>query len=459
MQTVTSRKTKIIFFLIIIILFSAVSLLAANTAFMVTNNIYQGVSVGDIHVGGLSAAEAERKISTVFSERTKHNPFITAVYNEQKWVISAQDIALTIQADKLAQQAYEVGRKGNIIHQLQERYIAINKGHSLALTVQYNNDKLYDIIAAIAKSIDRQPHNSRIKLIGTSNIEIVPEVIGRKVNIAGTLAEATATLNTKLSFVLPVIVEEIVPPIVSQDLVHIDGIIASYTTQFDPKDYNRTQNVLLAAKSINGTLLRTGDVFSFNTIVGLRLSKFGYKEAPVYINGMLVPDWGGGVCQVSSTLYNAILLADLGIEERTSHFRPPAYVPLGQDATVADNQLDFKFRNTLSQNIYITSEVIGNQLVVNVFGKRKENSPEIYIAVKDKKALEPRTFIKQDPELELGKEIIEVEGQKGFIVSTYRIKKVDGKIVSQEFLGSDEFIPVDKIVRIGSKIPPEQPQK
>ena len=142
MQSVTSRKTKIILFLIIIILFSAVSLLAANTAFMVTNNIYQGVSVGDIHVGGLSAAEAKRKISTVFSERTKHNPFITAVYNEQKWGISAQDIELTIQADKLAQQAYEVGRKGNIIHQLQERYIAINKGHSLALTVQYNNDKL-----------------------------------------------------------------------------------------------------------------------------------------------------------------------------------------------------------------------------------------------------------------------------------------------------------------------------
>ncbi|WP_425060975.1 VanW family protein [Sporomusa carbonis] len=458
MQTPTSKNANIILFLIIITLFSSVSMIAANIAFMVADEIYQGVTVGDIHVGGLSVAQAEQVIASQFKERTAKAP-ITLIYKDQKWPIAAQDIGLSIQADKLAQQAYAVGRTGNIIYRLKERYLAVNQGHSLPLTVYYNQDKLYQILATIAKSIDCQPQNATVKSAGKSNIEIVPEVIGRKVDLAKTMAEVNANLNTKLTFTLDIFVDEIIPAVVAHDLEHIDGIIASYTTQFDPWDQNRTQNVLLAAKSINGILVRSGEVFSFNNIVGLRLAKYGYKEAPVYINGVLVPDWGGGVCQVSSTLYNAALLADLSIEERTAHFRPPGYVPLGQDATVADDQLDFKFKNTLPQNIYITSEVFGNQLVVNIFGKHMENSAEIYVVAADKKVLEPNTIIKQDPDLELGKEVVETEGQKGFQVSTYRIKKIDGKIVKKEFLASDEFLPVDRIVRVGSKIPPHQPRK
>lgn len=458
-QTVTSKNTNILFFLIIIMLFSSVSMIAANTAFMVTNEIYRGVSVGDIHVGGLSVDQAQQKINTVFKERTEKGPVIIAKYKEQQWTISAQDIDLVIQADDLAECAFKVGRTGNIINRLQERYLAIHQGYSLPITVQYNRDKLQSILATIAKSINQEPKNARLKPINSVKIEVVPEVIGRKVDLPQTLVEVTSNLNTKLAFTFLIAVEEIMPPVIARDLEHIDGLIASYTTQFDSWDYNRTQNVLLASKSIDGALVRVGEVFSFNNIVGLRLAKFGYKEAPAYIDGMLVPDWGGGVCQVSSTLYNAVLLADLSIEERTPHYRPPGYVPIGQDATVADNLLDFKFKNTLAQNIYIISEVFGNQLVVNIYGKRMEDPPEIYVVSADRRVLEPTTLIKQDPSLDIGKEIVEVEGQKGFIVSTYRIKKVEGKVIKQEFLASDEFRPIDKVVRIGTKAPPQEPKK
>ncbi|WP_245823897.1 VanW family protein [Sporomusa malonica] len=459
MQTVTSKNSSIILFLIIIMIFSSISMIAANTTFMVTDGIYQGVTVGDIHVGGLSVTQAEQKIIAEFRERTAKAP-ITAVYQNQKWTITAQEIELGIEADKLAQQAYDVGRNGNIVHRLKERYLAVNKGHSLPLTAHYNHDRVHAILLDITRSIDRQPQNARLRLTGNSfNVEIVPETIGRRVDLTKTIAGISENLNTSLMFTLNISVEELIPPVVASDFAHIDGLIASYTTQFDLWDQNRTQNVLLAAKSTNGILVRTGEVFSFNNIVGLRLAKFGYKEAPGYINGVLVPDWGGGVCQVSSTIYNAALLADLSIEERTAHFRPPGYVPIGQDATVADNQLDFRFKNTLSQNIYITTEVFGNQLIVNIFGKRMDNLPEIYVVATDKKVFEPNTIIKQDTNLELGKEIVEVEGQKGFQVSTYRIKKVDGKIANKEFLASDEFKPVDKVVRVGTKIPPQQSKK
>jgi len=455
-QTVTSKNANIFLFLIIIMLFSSVSMVAANTAFLVTDEIYHGVTVGDIHVGGLSVEQAQEKIAATFKERTTKTPVITAVYKDKKWTISAKDIDLSIQADKLARQAYEIGRTGNIIQRIKERYLAVNQGHYLPLTVEFDREKIQSILTGIAKTIDQNPQNARLKLVENYKVAIEPEVIGHRVDTNETITEVIRQLNTKVAFTFTIEVEDFIPAVVASDLANIDGVIASYITHFDPGDQNRAQNVTLASRSINGTLVRTGQVFSFNDIVGLRLPKYGYKEAPGYINGVLVPDWGGGVCQVSSTLYNAALLADLDIEERTAHFYPPGYVPLGQDATVADNQLDFKFKNTMSQNIYITSEIVGNRLVVNIFGKQLEKPPEIYVVSADKRVLEPNTIIRQDQSLELGKEIVEAEGQKGFQVATYRIKKIDGVIVKQELLAADEFKPIDRIVRVGTKVVAQQ---
>ena len=443
-------------------LFSSVSMIAANTAFLVTDEIYQGVTVGDIHVGGLSVGQAQDKIAAAIKERTTKSPVIIAVYKEKKWTISAQDIDLSIQADMLAKQAYDVGRTGNIIYRIKERYLAVNQGHYLPLTVQCDREKIQSIIADIAKNVDQNPQNARVKLAENYKVIVEPEVIGHRVDIDKTITEIFKQLNTKLAFTLNIAVDDFIPSIGASDLANIDGIIATYITQFDPGDQNRAQNVTLAARSVNGVLVKAGEIFSFNDTVGLRLPKYGYKEAPGYIDGVLVPDWGGGVCQVSSTLYNAVLLADFDIEERTAHFYPPGYVPLGQDATVADNQLDFKFKNTMTNNVYITSEIVGNRLVVNVFGKQREKPPEIYVVSADKRVLEPNTIIRQDKSLELGKEIVEAEGQKGFQVSTYRIKKIDGVIVKQEFLAADEFKPVDRIVRVGTKVaaqPNNQPKK
>jgi vancomycin resistance protein YoaR len=257
-------------------------------------------------------------------------------------------------------------------------------------------------------------------------------------------------MSSSIPITLPLSAQEVTPNIISSDLKQINGVLSSYTTQFNPDDYNRTENIELAAKSINGVLLKSGDLFSFNNLVGHRISENGYKIAPVFIDGKLVPDWGGGVCQVSSTLYNAALLADMAIVERTSHYHPPGYVPLGLDATVADNQLDFKFKNSLSNNIYIVSKITGDELTVYIFGKQGENVPEIRILTTDKKVLEPNTIIKQDPRLEAGREIVDDIGQKGFQVTTYRAKYENGKELSRELISYDEFPSEDRIVRVGT---------
>lgn len=452
MQTSTPKRAQnLILFLGIIVLFSTVSLFATNTAFLVTNEIYHGVTVGDIAVGSLTLQQAETKISAEYNVRLT-KPVITLKYQDAKWEINAPDIDLKIDAKALAEQAYAIGRTGNVFSQLRERYLTVNRGAAIPLSLSYNHDKLKRLITEISISVDRESQNASLRYEG-SVIQLVPETIGVKVESGKLLSEIANQITSRIPSILELSVAEQYPNIRNTDLANINGLIASYSTQFDSKDANRSQNIYLAAKSIHGTLVKASQEFSFNTNVGPRLAQNGYKEAPVFIEGKLVPDVGGGVCQVSSTLYNAILLADMAILERTPHFRPPGYVPLGQDATVADNLLDFRFKNTENDNIYITSEVAGNQLTIFIYGTHTNQMPEIRIVTGENKVLEPNTIIKQDPALELGKQVIEVEGQKGFYVTTYRVKSIGGQEVKRDFLAADEFKPIDHIIRIGTKLP------
>lgn len=443
------HPNNLIVFLAIILLFSSVSVIAVNSAFLFTDEIYHGVSIGDIPVGGLSVEQAEQKITDAFRERTQEPPIVIG-YQGQEWTVDAQNIDLKLDAADLAQRAYQVGRTGSFFYQMQERYIAMNHGIALPLMIHYDQESLLTIIKNIAQSINQEPRNAALVQRGTT-IEVIPEAVGLKTDIDTVLAEIAANLNHHFPFKIALVVAEDQPAVLVSDFADIDGLIALYTTQFDPSNRNRTQNIRLAAKSINNILVRPDEVVSFNNVVGLRSEKFGYREAPVFIDGKLVPDWGGGVCQVSSTLYNAVLLADLAIEERTSHYSPPGYVPLGQDATVADNLLDFKFKNTTSHNIYICSEVSGNQLIIYVFGKENPDLPDVRIVATDKKVLEPNIIIKQDPGLELGREVVESAGQKGFQITTYRVKYLNGAEINREYLATDEFKPEDRIVRVGTK--------
>lgn len=442
------RKVKLLFFFAIIILFSSVSLVTTNAAFLFTDTIYNGVAIGTIAVGGLSINEAKNTILVAFKDRTSKSP-INVSYETQTWSIAPQDVELTINADDLATQAYNVGRTGNIINMLKERYLAINGGYTVAFTQQYNYEKVHTILTNIAKSIDRLPQNASL-VYSNNNIRIAPEIWGQQVDLLTSVAD----FNSKLSSGIPCNSELTVnkqPPIItSQDFTDIDNVIAVYTTEFNPNNKNRYQNVAIASDKINNILVHSGTVFSFNQSVGLRLPEYGYKEAPVLVDGKLLLDWGGGVCQVSTTLYNATLLADMEIEERSSHFIPPSYVPLGQDAAVADNLLDFKFKNISPYNIYIASEVFSDHITVSIFGKRILNSAEIRIETTSR-SLGYNTLIKQDDSLALGKKIIESVGQKGFEVTAYRVKTSNGQEISRENLSSDEFKPEDRIIRIGTK--------
>ena len=153
----------------------------------------------------------------------------------------------------------------------------------------------------------------------------------------------------------------------------IEQPIAQYVTHFNPSQVNRTENIRLAAKALDGKLLAPGERFSFNESVGRRTFEAGYKEAMIIEGNKFIPGLGGGVCQVSSTLYNLVNLAHLEILERHHHSLPVDYVPPGQDATVSYRILDFKFRNTTDNYLQIRSLVKGNTLTIQLYTKADAN--------------------------------------------------------------------------------------
>ncbi len=443
-------KTKIMLFagIMLLIIFVGIALVKGLITF--NNNIYNGVRIAGIQVSGLSSAEASKKIESHFHDYFK-NPIIIIEHSNKKWQIPAQQIDLILNIEQLAKQAQSVGRNGSFINKIRERYQAAKYGYDVPLVISINEKKLHDILKTIALTIDRAPQNASININGKSR-KVVPEIVGYKTSIdkIAYAIQLQLTKNLTAYIKLDNYIEKTYPKIVAADFNDITSLISSYVTQFDPKNINRTHNITLASNAISNTLLKPHQIFSFNQKVGLRLAKFGYKEAPVIINEELVPGVGGGVCQVSTTLYNAVLLADLKIVERTAHSLPPGYVPLGRDATVVDNYLDFRFQNNSDSNIIIVTSVIDDELSIEIYGKKRSKIADILILSIIKKVIEPKTVTKQDDKLEIGKTEVQ-DGQKGYEVLTYRVKILNDREISRELLAKDEFNPINKIIKVGTK--------
>lgn len=236
------------------------------------------------------------------------------------------------------------------------------------------------------------------------------------------------------------------------------SLLATFTTKYDASNYNRKTNLELASKKINGTVIMPGENFSFNTVVGKRTLEAGFKEGTAYIGGKVVPDVGGGICQLSSTLYNTALLANLEIVERSNHIFLTGYVAASRDATVYYGSLDFIFKNTRSYPIKIVSETQNGICKVSIYGIKEEVEYEVVIQSKITSYINKTTTYKDDPKLEKGKEVVEQYGTNGCRSEGYRILKLNGKVVSQTLLSKDTYKPLERIVRRGTKeVPKEEP--
>ena len=427
---------------LIVILVAAV-LAGVAASFLRAETIYSGVRVAGTDLGGLSVTDAEARLSPIASSLADKD--FALHLGEEVRATTFHDIGGAVDIAKTARAAYGVGRNGNVLHRVSEIVSARRHGLSVPVAYSFDRDVAERCLTDLARKADRKPINASLVIEGGS-ISVIPEKSGIKLDVAKSLERLTASANAGAGEADLIIAAD-KPDVTSDDLQGIDGVLGSCSTPYHAYQRDRTHNLKIACREINGTLVKPGEVFSYNKVVGPRLRELGFRDAPMFVDGQVEPGTGGGVCQVSTTVYNAALLADMKILRRSHHSRPVVYAPVGRDATVAYPAVDLKFENTSDAPIYIAASVGKRTVDVTIFG-RKVDGRKIQLVSAGHSVYGAPVTRKIRESGKPAKPVVLDRGMAGHRISTYRVISQDGAVVKRELVSNDYYRPVARVVQI-----------
>lgn len=506
----------LIFSIIFFIVFLLASVFSTVFAFINVNNttFVSGISILGIDVSGLSKDDAKQKVTDDVSNRLSTD--VIFKHNDETYTLLPSSVGGSFDIDKVIDDAYSVGRNGNIfqnnfailnaminsknfipdfsfnsdsfdnsISQMNSNFadgivepsydisgnnLIIKSGRNgnivdsdkikslfvdKLIVVPYNTDSIeVPVFSKEANKIDIDAIHSEIykeaqdASYTTNPYAVYPSSNGLDFNISIDEAKALIT-GDKDSYTIPL--KTLYPNVKTSDIgiEAFPNLLSSYSTSFASSSSNRATNVSLATNKINGKVLMPGEVFSFNGTVGKRTPQAGFKVAGVYMNGQVATDYGGGICQVSSTLYNAVLRANLEIVDRSNHMFEVGYVPIGTDATVSWGAPDFKFKNSRSYPIKIVTSSSNRKCVVKFYGLKESEEYDIEIVSYRTGSVPYRTTYTTDSSLAAGQQKVIQRGSNGAKSVAYRIRKKNGQVISKELLSKDTYDPHNQIIAVG----------
>jgi len=370
---------------------------------------------------------------------------IPEAIKEYSYVIKNDELIITNgkAGQKIIKDELRIAIISNIKEQFNKNEEKINM---VNISTQYAEPQKIDI-QKIYSEIYKEPQNAYII---EEPFELHKEENG--IDFAITMEEAKQILKEeKETYIIPLKITK--PEIGIEDLGDklFKQTLAKYTTIYDAGVVNRSHNVALAAKSINGTILLPGETFSYNETIGNPNKANGYKIGTAYVGGKVVDSYGGGVCQVSTTLYNSVLYANLEIVQRYNHSYIVNYVPAGRDATVSYGGKDFKFKNTRNYPIKIVANAKNGVVSVSIMGIKEETEYEV-VLTSTVLSTTPRSVVYENSsKLEEGKQKVIQNGFDGKKSIAYKILKLNGKTISKTVLSKDTYKPMAKIVEVGTK--------
>ena len=337
--------------------------------------IAPGVAIAGVQVGGLTRAQAESELQKRFGRL-----FVTLETDARPFRVALKELGGAPSIKPTVQKAARIGRDGDFVSNFLRVYGTKTGGQSFMLPILWRKPALVAKLKTIDHLYKVPARDARLEVAG-DEVGITPGAVGRALNVG-----ETALQIQKKYFVgapkLEAATRFIKPEIEARDLEGRDVLLASYVTRFNGGLRGRTTNIRVACEVIEGRVLMPGETFSFNEMTGERTYAKGYRMAHIFerkpgqTESEVVDGLAGGVCQVSSTLYNAVRRANedaaarrLKIIERNSHSLPVTYVPSGLDATVAWPYKDFRFRNTLDHPVYLRTSVGRSRLVIGVWGR------------------------------------------------------------------------------------------
>lgn len=507
-----SKVTIIIVISVIIIILLAIFSTIFAIINMWNTNLMKGITIGNIDVSNMSKDEAKAKLEEIYSEKSETKIYMTQ--GELEAVVSYKALEVEFNVDEAVEKAYEIGRKGNIFIDNIEIIKTWINGVNIEVEAVLNTDMVNQmsqninnsLIGAVVQASYYEEDDKLIITAGEEGLQVNEEELEQK--LLDIINEKTEEFNIEIPVIIvepdEIDIEQIhdevykevqnayytqnpftiypesngkdfdveaakellkedkdeyeisliitKPTITTQDIgaEAFPDKLATFQTNYSASNTNRTTNLKLAAEKINGTVLLPGEEFSYNKIVGERTIQAGYKEAAIYSNGEVVDGLGGGICQISSTLYDAVVKANLEITERRNHQFVTSYVGAGKDATVVWGSQDFKFKNTREYPIRIEATVSGGVVTVTVWGVKEEIEYDIAIETKQIATISYTTQYIEDSSLPVGTEVVKQAGSNGRKVEAYKVVRLNGQIVSTTLLSTDTYNAMKRIIRVGT---------
>ena len=440
------KRQKIFFLLTLVILYSF-GLMYKSYGISKENKVYKNIYIENIDVSGLKKSDAIKKLNNSLYNKK----FITLCYENKKFTLNLDDISFRFKVDEAVNRAINIGRDDKFLNNIRTKInLTLGKSIKSKVDTEYDKVKLNEYINNLSKEIDIKPIDSSIN-VENSNFNITKEVYGINLNKEELLKKIDQNIKNKNFEDINITTSIINPKYTYKKLSGINTLLGEYETKFNLKNINRVSNIKLAINKINSVLIDSNEQFSFNNIIGKRNIEHGFKNAPIIVNGEVQLGMGGGICQVSSTIYNAALYSGLEIVQARNHSMPSSYIDKGRDATVSYGNVDLVFKNNYKTPILIKNEVKENKIITKIYGSQNDKKT-VEIRTDILEIIKPQIIQKESNNLYEGQTKVECNGRNGYKVKTYRIyKREDGKLINEEVVSESYYPPKNKVLIKGVK--------
>lgn len=415
-----------------------------------TDRIAQGVYIGNIDVGGMTEQEALNAVTDYVNNAGEAVFTLTA--GEHSTQVKASDLALEFTDMNVVSEAMDVGKSGNLIKKYKDKKDLENGGVVIDMVLNVDHDTVSELLAEKADELDQKAvDNGLVRENGT--FKIIKGSQGVEVNVEKSIAAIENYVSNDWDGQggnIELTAEIVEPKGSEEELSKVKDLLGGFNTNYSSSTQNRCDNIATAAGKINGTVLYPGEEFSVYETIGPLDAANGYELAGAYENGQTVQSYGGGVCQVSTTLYNAVILAELEVTERSNHSMIVTYVKPSMDAAIAGDYKDLKFVNNQDVPIYIEGYTSGKNVYFNIYGE--ETRP-----ANRKVTYESEVVSEQDPGTQfvatgdpVGTMSVSQGKHVGYVAQLWKVVTVDGVEESREVFNKSTYKASPKIVNVGT---------
>lgn len=325
--------------------------------------IHSNITIQNIDVGKLTEKQAINKLKSTYPLKD----FIIT-YNNERWTIKPESIDLNYHIEEMVKEAFNYTRSSSTMENIKRKSkLNLKKEHNIKLKATYDEIKLSKKLEVICNKINVDAVDATFRVELTGELKTTESKEGREVDLSRLKEDIYDMINKKKieDINLPVIT--LYPKVSTKQVKSINSVLGEFSTSFN-NSTSRGSNIHVAGQQTSDILLMPGDTFSYNKCTGARNWVNGYKSAPVIVGGKVTNGEGGGVCQVSTTIYNAALMSGLTIDEVHNHSLPSRYVQRGRDATVSYGYTDLKFTNPFTNPVYIKNIVGNGAITSKIYG-------------------------------------------------------------------------------------------